>query len=159
MRGSPVGFAYDDLTTVLAKAAESAEITHDHPEGVKGAQATAAAIYLARSGSSKAAIRRCIEDASGYDLSTPLDVLRPTHSFDESCQRTVPPAIRAFLESSDWEDAVRNAVSLGSDSDTLACITGGIAEAAYAEAAAVEQAVMTQLDDVLGAVVAAFRTR
>lgn len=124
MRVSPIGFAYDDLDTVLAKAAESAVITHNHPEGIKGAQATATAIFLARNGSSKTAIKRYIEHRFGYDLSTPLDRLRPHYRFDATCQGTVPPAIRAFLEAEDWEDAVRNAVSLGGDSDTLACIAG-----------------------------------
>jgi ADP-ribosylglycohydrolase len=131
LRVSPVGFAYDDLELVLVKAEESAAITHNHPEGVKGAQATAAAIFLARSGHSKARIKRAIEQRFGYDLSTPLAQIRPHYGFDVSCQGTVPQAIRAFLEADDWEDAIRNAISLGGDSDTLACITGGIAEAAF----------------------------
>lgn len=146
MRVSPVGFAYGDLDTVLLKAEESAAITHDHPEGIKGAQATAAAIFLARRGSSKTAIKRYIEHSFGYDLSTPLDEIRQHYRFDESCQGTVPPAIRAFLEAEDWEDAVRNAISLGGDSDTLACITGGIAEAAFGLPVAIAQQALSYLD-------------
>ncbi len=131
MRVSPVGWGFSDLQQVLDEAKKSAEITHDHPEGIKGAQATAAAIFLARTGNSKADIKRGIETAFGYDLSRTLAEIRPTYSFDISCQGTVPQAITAFLESTGYEDAVRNAISLGGDSDTLACITGGIAEAFY----------------------------
>ncbi|HHU18615.1 MAG TPA: ADP-ribosylglycohydrolase family protein [Clostridiales bacterium] len=124
----------------------SAEVTHNHPEGIKGAQATAAAIFLSRfyaEGHSfdyckpwsleelKAEIKKLIESNLGYDLSRTLDEIRPTYRFNESCQETVPQAIIAFLESTDFEDAIRNAISLGGDSDTLAAITGSIAEAAY----------------------------
>lgn len=146
MRVSPVGFAYNDLETVLLQAEKSAALTHNHPEGIKGAQATAAAIFLARSGSSKTAIKRYIEHRFGYDLSTPLADIRPRYRFDVSCQGTVPPAIRAFLEAEDWEDAVRNAISLGGDSDTLACITGGIAEAAFGLPAPVARQALAYLD-------------
>lgn len=131
MRVSPVGWAFDDLQQVLDEATKSAEVTHNHPEGIKGAQATAAAIFLARTGSTKADIKRKIESTFGYDLSRTLDEIRPAYSFDISCQGTVPQAITAFLESAGYEDAVRKAISLGGDSDTLACITGGIAEAFY----------------------------
>ncbi len=131
MRVSPVGFAYDDLETVLEKARESAAVTHDHPEGVKGAQATAGVIFLARAGASKDEIREWVEMEMGYDLSRTLDEIRPGYRFDETCQGTVPEAITAFLESEDFEHAVRLAVSLGGDSDTLACITGGMAQAFY----------------------------
>jgi len=116
---------------VLEQAGMSAEITHNHPEGIKGAQATALAIYLARTGSSKEQIRTRIAEQFGYDLTRTLDNIRPRYSYDISCQGTVPPAILAFLESVSFEDALRNAISLGGDSDTLACITGGIAEAFY----------------------------
>jgi ADP-ribosylglycohydrolase len=133
MRVSPVGWAFDDIDTVLDEARRSAEVTHDHPEGVKGAQATALAIFLARTGHPKHTIRTEIVDRFGYDLERTLAEIRPTYGFDESCQRTVPEAIIAFLESSSYEDAIRNAVSLGGDSDTLACITGSIAEAYYGE--------------------------
>jgi len=131
MRVSPVGFAFPSEELVLEQAGMSAEITHNHPEGIKGAKATALAIYLARTGSSKEQIRTRIAEQFGYDLTRTLDNIRPRYSYDISCQGTVPPAILAFLESVSFEDALRNAISLGGDSDTLACITGGIAEAFY----------------------------
>lgn len=131
MRVSPVGFAYDDLETVLEKAKQSAEVTHNHPEGIKGAQATAAAIFLARTGQDKAVIKEYIEKTFGYNLSAPLDEIRRTYFFDVSCQGSVPQSIIAFLESDSYEDAVRNAISLGGDSDTMACISGGMAQAYY----------------------------
>lgn len=131
MRISPVGFACDSLEEVLDKAAAYTGITHNHPEGIKGARATAAAVYLARTGRSKEEIKRFIEDTFRYDLSRTLDGIRPAYRFDVTCQGSVPEAIIAFLESTDFEDAVRNAVSLGGDSDTQACITGGIAQAYY----------------------------
>ena len=131
MRVSPVAHARDSLDDVLTEAARSAEVTHNHPEGVKGAQATATAIFMARHGDTKLAIKNAVERRFGYDLSRGLDDLRPGYGFDESCQGTVPPALIAFLESNDFEDAVRKAISLGGDADTLACITGSIAEAFY----------------------------
>lgn len=131
MRVSPIGFAYQDLETVLTKAKESAEVTHNHPEGIKGAQATAAAIFLARTGHNKIALQEYLENHFHYDLQTSLEEIRPTYQFDVSCQGSVPQAIRAFLESDSFEDAIRNAISLGGDSDTIACITGGIAQAFY----------------------------
>ncbi|MFZ4439385.1 MAG: ADP-ribosylglycohydrolase family protein [Syntrophales bacterium] len=131
MRVSPVGYAYSDLDTVLQKAAEFTEVTHNHPEGIKGGQATAAAIFLARTGKSKIEIREFIETRFQYDLSKHVDDIRPTYKFDVSSQGTVPQAIRAFIDSTDFEDALRTAVSLGGDTDTLACITGGIAQAFY----------------------------
>jgi ADP-ribosylglycohydrolase len=131
MRISPVGFAFDTLDEVLKQAAVHTAVTHNHPEGIKGAQATAAAIFLARTGSTRVQIKSFVEGRFGYDLSRTLDQMRPGYTFDESCQRTVPQAITAFLESVSFEDAIRNAISLGGDSDTLACITGGIAEAFY----------------------------
>jgi len=131
MRVSPIGFAYDDLESVLEKASLSAEVTHNHPEGIKGAQATAVAIFFARTGKDKVAIKDYIENKFGYNLSTPLESIRPTYYFDVSCQGSVPQAITAFLESENYEDAIRNAISLGGDSDTMACITGGIAQAFY----------------------------
>jgi ADP-ribosylglycohydrolase len=131
MRVSPIGFAFDNEARVLAEARASAEITHDHPEGIRGAQATALAVFLARTGAGKQEIRRRIGETFGYDLEKSLDDIRPNYRFDVSCRGTVPPAIVAFLEADSWEDAIRNAVSLGGDSDTLACITGGIAEACF----------------------------
>jgi ADP-ribosylglycohydrolase len=131
MRVSAVGWAFDTLAETLHEAEASAAVTHNHPEGIKGAQAVALAIFLARNGSSKEAIRIEITSRFGYDLSSTLDQIRPSYHFDESCQGTVPPAIIAFLESDDFEDAIRKAVSLGGDADTLAAITGSIAEAFY----------------------------
>ncbi len=133
MRVSPVGFAFETLEEVLMEAEKSARVSHDHPEGIKGAQATALAVFLARTGSDKDEIRSEITRRFGYDLNRRVDEIRPQYSFDISCQGTVPEAIIAFLESTDYEDAVRMAVSLGGDSDTLACITGGIAHAFYKE--------------------------
>ena len=116
---------------MLREAARSAAISHDHPEGVKGAQAVALAVFLARTTRDKGRIRAEITERFGYDLSRALADIRPEYRFDVSCQGTVPPALVAFLESDSFEDAVRNAVSLGGDADTLACIAGGIAEAYY----------------------------
>jgi ADP-ribosylglycohydrolase len=131
MRVSPVGFAYDSLEAVLEKARATAEVTHNHPEGIKGAQATAAAIFLAHTGGSKKEIKSFIETQFQYDLNQSLDAIRPQYTFDATCQGSVPQAITAFLESENFEDAVRKAVSLGGDSDTQACIAGGIAHAFY----------------------------
>jgi ADP-ribosylglycohydrolase len=131
MRVSPVAFAFQTLEEVLKEARASAEVTHNHPEGIRGAQATAAATFLARQGESKRQIRSAIEKRFSYDLSRTIVSIRPTYSFKESCQETVPEAITAFLDSEDYEDAVRLAISLGGDADTLACIAGGIAGAFY----------------------------
>ncbi|MFZ4583272.1 MAG: ADP-ribosylglycohydrolase family protein [Paludibacter sp.] len=131
MRVAPVGWAFDTLEETEKIAALTAEVTHNHPEGIKGAQATAAAIYMARSLATKAEIKQYIESKYGYNLSRTCHEIRPTYQFNESCQETVPQAIIAFLDSVDFESAIRLAVSLGGDSDTLACITGGIAEAFY----------------------------
>lgn len=131
MRVSPVGFAFNDIETVLKEAELSASVTHNHPEGIKGAQATASAIFWGRNGASKNMIKAYIEENFGYNLNQTLDEIRPDYQFNESCQDTVPQAIIAFLESTDFEDAIRNAVSLGGDTDTLTCITGGIVEAFY----------------------------
>ena len=133
MRVSPVGFAFSTEEDVLSHARKSAEISHNHPEGIKGAQATALAVYLARTTRKKEEIQKKISRRFGYDLDRKLDDIRPAYSFDISCQGTVPEAIISFLESESYEDAIRNAISLGGDSDTLACITGGIAEAFYGE--------------------------
>jgi ADP-ribosylglycohydrolase len=131
MRVSPVGFAFDDIESVLEEAARTAEVSHNHPEGVKGAQSTALAILLARTGKTKDEIRTEIAARFGYALDRRLDAIRPGYAFNEFCQGTVPEAMISFFESTSFEDAVRNAVSLGGDSDTLACITGGIAHAYY----------------------------
>jgi ADP-ribosylglycohydrolase len=131
MRVSPIGWFCNTIDDVLAEAKKSAEVTHDHPEGIKGAQAVAAAVYLARTGKTKNEIKQFIVDRFGYDLDRTIDKIRPDYHFDVSCQGSVPEAIIAFLESADFENAVRLAVSIGGDSDTIACITGGIAEAFY----------------------------
>jgi ADP-ribosylglycohydrolase len=131
MRVSPVGTACDTLEEVLIQARQSAEVTHNHPEGIRGAQATAAAVFLARSGREKRAIKEYIEREFGYHLSERLDDIRGSYRFDVSCQGSVPQSIIAFLEADGFEDAVRNAISLGGDADTMACIAGGIAEAFY----------------------------
>ena len=131
MRVSPVGFAFPSEEEVLRHAKMTAEVSHNHPEGIKGAQATALAVFLARTGIRKEQIRARIAEEFGYDLNRTVASIRPHYSFDVSCQGTVPEAIIAFLDSESYEDAVRNAISLGGDSDTLACITGGIADAFY----------------------------
>ena len=131
MRVSPVGFAFNSVEEVLEQARMTAEITHNHPEGIKGAEATALAVYLARRGMDKIEIKTQIKDRFGYNLDRTVDKIRPIYSFDISCQGTVPEAIISFLDSDSYEDAIRNAISLGGDSDTLACIAGGIAEAYY----------------------------
>lgn len=131
MRVSPVGFAFANVEEVLREARKTAEVSHDHPEGIKGAQATALAVFLARTGAARQTIREEISARFGYDLSRTTAQIRPAYRFDVSCQGTAPEAIIAFLESTDYEDAVRRAVSLGGDSDTLACIAGGIAQAFY----------------------------
>lgn len=133
MRTSAVGYAFNSIEEVLERAAYFASFTHNHPEGIKGAQATSACIYLSRTGHSKSEIKEYVTNQFGYDLSESLDEIRPNYYFDVSCQGTVPQAIISFLESSDYEDAIRNSISIGGDSDTMACITGGIAEAFYGE--------------------------
>jgi ADP-ribosylglycohydrolase len=131
MRISPVGWAFDSLAQVLQKAEKYSVLTHDHPEGIKGAQAVAAAIYLGRTGTSKQEIKSYVAGNFGYDLSRSCDQIRPDYTFDVSCQGTVPQALTAFMESCDFEGAIRLAISLGGDSDTLACITGAVAQACY----------------------------
>jgi ADP-ribosylglycohydrolase len=131
MRVSPVGWIYNTLDEVLLKARQSAEVTHNHPEGIKGAQAAAASIFLARKGNSKKEIQNYIQNTFRYDLKLNLDDLIRNYSFNESCQDTVPQAIFTFLISEDYEDSIRKAVIIGGDSDTLACINGAIAEAYY----------------------------
>ncbi len=133
MRVSAVGFAFDSPEQVLEQAERSAAVSHNHPEGIKGAQAVAMAIFLARNGRSKIQIRSEIGERFGYDLNRYLAQIRPHYTFDVSCQGSVPEAIIAFLESADIETAIGNAVSLGGDSDTQACIAGSIAEAFYGE--------------------------
>ena len=156
MRASPCGWFAESLEEAETLAERSASVTHNHPEGIKGAQATASAIYLARTGKSKAEIKNHIEGKYGYDLSRTIDEIRPVYRFNESCQKTVPEAIVAFLESSSFEDAIRNAISLGGDSDTLAAITGSIAEAAYRVPSLILTNTFYRLDDTLTAVINAW---
>ena len=157
MRVSPVGWCFNDLSTVLSEARNSAAVTHDHPEGIKGAQATAAAIFLARIGENKADIRNFIVEQFDYRFDFTLDDIRPTYRFDVTCQGSVPQALQAFFEACDFEDAIRNAISIGGDSDTIACITGGIAEAFYGEVPArIAEQVWSRLDDPLAKVVRRF---
>lgn len=146
MRVSSVGWMFDRLTQVEEYARISARVTHDHPEGIKGAMSTAAAIFLARSGKSKLAIKSYVEQTYGYDLNRTLDEIRPGYCHVETCQESVPEALTAFLESDGFEDAIRKAVSLGGDSDTLAAITGSIAEAFYGIPEELQGKVQTYLD-------------
>lgn len=160
MRVTPVGYACSTLDEVLRRAQETAQVTHNHPEGIKGAQSVAAAVFLARHGESKDAIRDYLEQQFQYDLGFTLDDLRPTYGFDVSCQGSVPPALRAFLEATDFESAIRLAVSLGGDTDTLACMAGGIAEAYYGGIpAAIRSQVLSRLDGPLRQVVEQFEAR
>jgi len=158
MRVSPVAWFFNTLADTEAAAETSAAVTHNHPEGIKGAQAVAAAIYLARTGKSKAEIKHYIEDKYGYDLSRTCDEIRPTYEFDVSCQGSVPEAIIAFLESTGFEDAIRNAISLGGDSDTIGAITGSIAEAYYGIPDAIVTQTIKRLDDPLLDIIDKFGT-
>ena len=133
MRVSPVAYAYETLNEVLEAAKNSAEVTHNHPEGIKGAQSTAAAIFMARRGFLKSEIKDYIEETFNYDLSRTTDDIRQWYGFDVTCQGSVPESIICFLESDDYVDCIRLAVSLGGDSDTMAAIAGSIAEAFYKE--------------------------
>ncbi|EEG78756.1 ADP-ribosylglycohydrolase family protein [Dethiobacter alkaliphilus] len=133
MRVGPVGFACNTLEAVLAKAAESAAVSHNHPEGINGAKAVGAAVFMSQNGAGKDEIATFITKEFGYDLTQSLDSVRRWYSFDVSCQGSVPHAIRAFLESRDFTHAIRLAVSIGGDSDTLACMAGAMAEAYYKE--------------------------
>lgn len=146
MRVSPVAWAVDTLEDVERLAKWSAEVTHNHPEGIKGAQAVAAAIFLARTGSTKQEIKNYIE-SKYYDLDFTVDEIRPYYHHDMTCEGSVPQAIVCFLDSTDFEDAVRNAVSLGGDGDTQACIAGSIAEAFYGIPEEIQEEVFKYIDD------------
>lgn len=158
MRVSSAAWLYNTLDDVEKYAALSAEVTHNHPEGIKGAQATAAAVFMARTGSSKADIKSYIEESYGYNLSRTCDEIRPSYHHVESCQETVPEAIIAFLEGSSFEDVIRTAVSLGGDSDTLAAIAGSIAEGFYGVPQKLKRVAVTMLDDELNAVYSRFES-
>ena len=131
MRVSPVGFAFESIDMVMDQALRTAAVSHNHPEGIKGAQATALAVFLARKGEDKACIRRQIEKWFAYDLGRCLEEIRSVYAFDVTSQGSVPESIIAFLDSKDFESAIKNAISLGGDADTMACIAGAIAQAYY----------------------------
>jgi ADP-ribosylglycohydrolase len=157
MRVSPVGWAFDDIDEVLLQAGRSAAVSHDHPEGIKGAQAVALCVFLARSFSSRDEIRHEVTSRFGYDLTRTVDEIRPSYSFDVSCQGSVPEAIIAFLDADDYEGAVRNAVSLGGDADTQACIAGGIAEAMWGVPEVIIEQAMQRVPKDLAEIVDSFR--
>ena len=156
MRVSSVAWLYDEINIVRSAARLSASVTHNHPEGIKGAEATAAAIFLARTGSSKAEIKTYIEENFGYDLSRTCDEIRPNYYHVETCQETVPEAITAFLEGESFEDVIRTAVSLGGDCDTLTCIAGAIAEGFYGIPEELKQECRNRLPDELRVVLERF---
>lgn len=149
MRVSPVAWAFNDLESVEKFAEITARVSHNHPEGIKGAQATAGAIFLARTGHDKAAIRNYVTTRYGYDLSRTLDDIRPSYSHVESCQETVPEAITAFLEGTSFEDVTRQAISLSGDSDTLTAIACSIAEGFYGIPDEICDLFLARLDDYL----------
>jgi ADP-ribosylglycohydrolase len=158
MRVSPVGWLKDDEADMLREAQASASVTHNHPEGIKGAQAVALAVFLARTGGDKALIKRRIESRFGYDLSRTADGVRPGYRFDVTCQGSVPEALVCFLGATDFEDAVRTAVSLGGDSDTQACIAGAVAEAYFGGVpGSLADSVLQGLDEHLRSMVREFR--
>ena len=146
MRVSPIGFAFNDMDTVLAKAKESAEVSHNHPEGIKGAQAVAGAVFLAKTGHSKEDIRDFIVKKIGYNLDFTIDAIRPFYRASSAAFASVPQAIVCFLESLDFESAIRKAIYLGGDTDTIADIAGAIAAAYYKE---IPQDIMNLLEDIL----------
>lgn len=160
MRVSPVAWAFSTLDDVLTNARRSAEVTHNHPEGIKGAEATAAAVFLARTGATKEFIRDEIGRRFGYDLRHTVEEIWPGYGFDVSCQGSVPQAITAFLDAESFEHAVRLAVSLGGDTDTIGCITGSIAEAFYGGVPeAIRREVFDRLDRRITGVVEEFEER
>ena len=156
MRVSSVAWLFDDIISVVNAARISAEVTHNHPEGIKGAQVTAAAIFLARTGASKEKIKSFIQGEFGYDLSRTCDEIRPTYRHVESCQETVPEAVTAFLEGNSFEDVIRTAVSLGGDCDTLTAIAGSMAEAQYGVSDELKEECCSRLPDDLVAVLHRF---
>lgn len=157
MRVSPAGWYAKSLEEAEALAAATAEVTHNHPEGIKGAMVTAGAIFLAREGKSIEQIREYV--AKSYDVDFTLESIRDTYEFNETCQETVPQAMVAFFESVDFEDAIRNAISIGGDSDTLAAITGSVAEAFYGIGDDIKEKTLSYLDEVLLTVTAEFCKR
>lgn len=158
MRVSACGFIAKSLEEAKALSKAVTEVTHNHPEGLKGAEATVVAIYMARTGSTIEEIRDVI-DREYYPMSFTLDEIRDTYAFNETCQDTVPQALEAFLESTSFEDAIRNAISVGGDSDTLAAITGGIAEAYYGVPVDLREKAETYLDDRLLSILRRYENR
>lgn len=148
MRVSPIGWYFDSLNEVLDEARKSAECTHNHPEGIKGAQAVAAAIFLARTGKGKGEIKSYIASTFNYDLSVSLRSLQESYEYSETCQQTIPPALIAFFESFDFEDSLRKTISIGGDVDTLCAINGSIAHAFYGE---IDPTLLNDALSVLGA--------
>ena len=159
MRVSPAGWLYDDMFTTRYMARLTAAVTHNHPEGIKGAEATAAAIFLARKHADKEEIRTYMEKEFGYDLSFTCDEIRPTYQFNETCQRTVPQAIKAFLEGNSFEETIRLGISIGGDTDTLCAITGAISEAYYGVPEELVQTAESYLEEDILEVLEAFRVR
>ncbi len=159
MRVSPVGWLFDTEADVLTEAKKSAECTHNHPEGIKGAQATAVAIFFARKGKDKASIKKYIEQNFGYNLDRTVDEIKKTYSFNESCQGTVPESLVCFLESTSFEDAVRKAIFIGGDSDTIGAIVGGIGETFYGIPQDLQEKAMSYLPDDMRNVIQAFKNR
>jgi len=158
MRVSPIGFAYNDMQTVLDMAKKSAECTHNHPEGIRGAQAIAACIFAARQKKDKDSIKKTAEDL-GYDLSFNLGEIRFYYCFDESSQGSVPQAIKAFLESVSFEDAIKKAITLGGDSDTIACMAGSVAGAYYGVPDILKKQAIEKLDSHIKGIVEQFYKR
>jgi ADP-ribosylglycohydrolase len=158
MRVSPVGWFFDDIETVEKFAEISARVTHNHPEGIKGAKSVAGAIFLARAGADKEEIKAYVSGNYQYDLDRTLDEIRPFYRFNETCQGSVPEAFIAFLESESFEDAVRKAVSIGGDSDTIAAIAGSVAEAHYGIPDEIKKQALSRLDDALKNVLVKWRS-
>ena len=157
MRVSPVGWLCGTMEGTLHMARLTAEVTHNHPEGIKGAQAIAAGVFLARAGQDKDAILRSLTERFHYDLTRTLDEIRPTYGFYEICQKSVPEAIRAFYEGETYEDVIRRAVALGGDSDTIACMAGALAEAYYGMPEAFQKEALARMDSFQRGVVQDFR--
>jgi len=159
MRVSAIGWAFETEEKTVEEAEKSAMITHNHPEGIKGAKATALAIFMARNKATKEAIRSRMSKDFGYDLTRTLDAIRPTYKFEVSCQKSVPESLICFLESTSYEACIRNCISLGGDADTMAAIAGGIAEAYYGIPPEIEAHVYGYLPQEFVEIVDAFRGR
>ena len=160
MRVGAVAWAFQDEDSVLAWARKSSAVTHDHPEGIKGAEAIALATFLARQDESKESILARVVDLTGYDLDFTLDEIRPRYGFDATCQGSVPQALVAFRESEDFEDSLRAAISIGGDSDTIACMTGSISAAYYDDVPdSIDTNARERLDERLQGILTLFEAR